>query len=185
MCHKMLQKVITEDLRTALKRETAPLHHRLEARMEALGTFETPHAYTAWLVQMQRLHALFACDHDTGARQLGLEPVSGDLMRALAADTGIDLPAGTRPCVPATHAIGAAYVFEGSAIGGRLLMRRKTSLGKVPEAYLRFLVQRSYARWPIAKAGLESLSARVDGGAVYGARIVFEAFLKAFGAPRT
>jgi heme oxygenase len=184
MHHKMLQRVITEDLRTALKRETAPLHLRLETRMATLGTFDTPAAYSAWLIQMQRLHALFARDHDAGAEQLGLDPLSADLMKALASDTGIDVPAAPRSCVPDAHAIGVAYVFEGSAVGGRLLMRRKACLGDVPEAYLRLLVARSYARWPTAGRRLETLCARADVGAIHGARIVFKAFLRAFEALR-
>jgi heme oxygenase len=180
----MFQRAIADDLRTALKRETAQLHLRLEARMETLGSFESQRGYSAWLITMQRLHALFAQDHDAGARQLGLEPLGDDLMQALAADTGMNVSAAPRPCLPAAHAIGVAYVLEGSAVGGRLLMRRKTGLGNVPDAYLRLLVERSYARWPILKTRLETLYATADNGAVQGARIVFETFLKAFGAPR-
>lgn len=176
-------EVVSDNLRDALRRETAPLHALLEQRVNAAGYFNTPQAYLRWLCVMQTLHARFAEDYDAGSRRLGLAPLSAPLAAALAQDIGAN-PASSASCpLSCTDLRGVAYVFEGSAVGARLLLRNLAALDPVPNNYLRTLVAASARRWPRVKAQcarIELGGPAETHGAVTAARSVFEAFLEAF-----
>jgi len=162
-----------DSLRSALRHRTQTLHETVEQRVEAARYFESSAGYQIWLAQMQHLHARYAKDYDIGAESLGMAPMSQNLEEALARDTGAVVPPASRAVLPRDHAIGVVYVFEGSAMGGRLLQRRLAEMAPVPTAYLDELVEASRTRWPQFKAACDRVKAADHDAAVAGAIEVF------------
>ena len=174
----------TECVRTLLRARTMPLHQRLEAMVEGAGYFDDRHGYVEWLRMMAQIHLRFATDYDIGAQNLGLCPASAFLLDALASDLGDALPLPPPPSLNARQSIGVAYVFEGSAMGARLIERRLAGLPDAPTCYLDSLVSTSRKRWPQTKAALASLRADPK-PIIAGANEVFGALLAAAEENRT
>lgn len=180
---KLLHKDIqVSDLRVALRNASMPAHARLEALVEGRGYFDDLAAYRRWLSVMFEMHRAYAMAHDNGARALGLAPMSQALLVALAQDLGAH-PKYNEPFKEA-DGIGVAYVFEGSAMGGRLLQRRLRQIPHAPTGYLNVLVETSGARWPAIKSALSGYEGDAD-NVVAEAIATFDAVYDAFeGAPR-
>lgn len=179
----MSEDFTSVSLRHALRAETSALHQELEKTVEARGSFASAESYKDWLLIMQQLHSLFAADYDAGCAALGLPKMAALLGEALALDTGVDLPACGKRHLPVGSEIGVAYVFEGSALGARLLLRRTAALAPVPLDYLSTLVAESHDRWPLVKqrcAGQNVAGPASADPVIAGACTVFWRFQRAF-----
>jgi heme oxygenase len=128
------QTLAIERLRAA----TREVHHRLEARLDAVANLADPIRRPALL----RRYAAFHIPADA-ALAPHLAPVEGlDLSRRSRAAllrkfTNGPLPSFPQPGSPA-EALGMLYVLEGSTLGGRLILRTLAEHG-VDEPDLAFL----------------------------------------------
>jgi heme oxygenase len=151
-----------ETLRDELRARCMPAHERLEALVEGAGYFDTPQRYRGWLAVMYDMHLNLAAGYDAGAAALGMTQVSKDLLMALLQDLGrSDVPELPQRNADETG-IGVAYVFEGSAMGGRLLQRRVAQMVGAPSRYIDLLVETSKTRWPFMKEALNAFQGDPD-----------------------
>ena len=127
--------------RQLLRESTHAAHQRLEDLVEAGGYFDTQAGYLNWLDRMLAVHTEYLHPINQGARLCGLLPNGQTLVAALRADLGRTMNTPVIEPEIAGHpvdALGALYVFEGSALGGKLLLRRLDGLAgcsaKVPDA---------------------------------------------------
>ena len=160
-------------LRDALRLQCMDIHMQVEEAVTAGAYFASLEGYRRWLGIMRQVHAEFAHACDTGSEALGLEPVSGALLQALKADLGGGLCPVGKARTHKSAAIGVAYVFEGSAMGARLLQRRIADLEGAPTAYLDLLVTLSRLRWPATQGALAMYPGPQE-AVVAGALEVFE-----------
>ncbi|HET7228607.1 MAG TPA: biliverdin-producing heme oxygenase [Longimicrobium sp.] len=164
---------------TQLKSATAGYHARVEAAMPSLGELATPAGYAAALRALHGFHAAWepAIWRTPGMAELGMDGGRRKLPLLEA-----DLHAlGVRPCAPAAppariagtaEAVGALYVLEGAALGGRIIYRHAAGpLGVTPErgaAYYHGYGDATGARW---KAFGQAVN-RFAGGTPAAARVV-------------
>jgi len=176
----------------ALRAQTMPRHARLETVVEAGDFFDTPSRFGLWLEVMYNVHAAFAEAHDAGAARLGVAPCSDHLMQALKADIAdqpdiglqqrlriASLARGLQTGLEKAQAIGVAYVWEGSAMGARLLQRRMARHPTTATRYLDLLAVTSAQRWQAVRAALETCDAS-HARVIDGANRVFEALERSF-----
>lgn len=145
--------------RQVLRESTHAAHQRLEDLVEAGGYFETQAGYLNWLDRMLAVHTEYLLPTTQGARLCGLLPNGQTLIAALRSDLGRTMNMPVIEPEMAGHpadALGALYVFEGSALGGKLLLRRLDGLAGVPQRYLTLLTEHSRTRWPAVLATLET-----------------------------
>ena len=162
-----------ETLLAALRRETRPLHDRVDA-LAALDPV-TPAAYERFLSAMLAAHRPLSSVLDNADQIAWLE---ADL-RALGQDPD-DVPAALDPpprWLTDSSRLGAAYVIEGSALGGRALL--PGVVATLGDAATRFITGRGEAtgaRWRDVRARLERERAADHTGAIAAARDVFARF---------
>lgn len=144
-------------LRDFLRAETAEAHLRSE---QSLGGVEAvrgqQEAYRRFLRCMLYAHARWAEVQDHGSRLSGLPVRSAAIAQALLKDLAqsgeADVEVAHRPGLPPAApelAWGASYVFEGGAMGARVLLaaaRRAHASRAV--AYLDLLAANAGERWP-------------------------------------
>jgi len=180
MSVRCIEKIRPNTLREILRDETLQRHIALEQRVEQGGFFETAQGYQRWLEMMHNVHARYAVAMDRGAVALGLDPISSRLRHALSQDTGLARSDTSGTDLDEATSIGVAYVFEGSAMGARVLRRRLKGLGSVSRCYIDALLIDSSQRWPQCKSALLSQPPD-DGRALRGALEVFDTLFNCFG----
>ncbi len=184
-------------LSAALRQATAAAHAALEhAAFEHAGwagRLASPAAYAAWLA---RHYAVFAPAEAQLAR-LGPWPLTGiDLpahrrLPALAADLtalGIDpaaIAALAFPPPPTLAAgLGALYVLEGSALGGKIILREaQARLGDAIAGATGFFAAAGHPPWTLFKSRLDAYGAahcHAQPAVIAGALAMFAAFAAAF-----
>jgi heme oxygenase (biliverdin-IX-beta and delta-forming) len=180
------------DILSALRRETAPLHARLDgaldfspARLDRARYGRFLHA-TAEL--LDPLEQALAAAPDFGAHlpDRELREKRALLARDLTALGVCDpvVPAAVPPLADAAAAFGAAYVLEGSMLGGAVLAKSLgPSLALSREqglAYLTAYGPELGVMWQRFVAALTAFGAELDDGArarlIASARAVFDAF---------
>ncbi|WP_342316138.1 biliverdin-producing heme oxygenase [Lysobacter sp. FW306-1B-D06B] len=144
-------------LRSHLRQATAPAHERVDALLpHGVGRRDD---YAAYLRAMHRFVASACLPEGTRERYL-------PLLRADLHALGIDPDAIARPAV-ASHdpyeRLGWAYVFEGSSLGARMLLRQAQGLGFNAASGARYLHEHAASpQWPALLAQLESSAPDAD-----------------------
>ena len=174
-------------VRWRLREETRAEHERLDAAITALD-LTTRQGYRAFIaVNASVLPGLEAAIAGAGIeRALPDWPARAraDALMADASGMGVEAPAAVPVEPPASPAaaMGAAYVLEGSRLGGVLLDRRALASGDADvEANRRFLTHGAGSRlWPDFLAALDAaVPDEVAHEAVEGARAAFLAYEEA------
>lgn len=179
-------------LRT-LKERTADLHAEAERHVRILDADADEATYRRFLARMYGFHARIErafADH-AGLAAAGFDPVARTKRRWLVADLGaLAVDASTLPTcselpvlADLPRALGAAYVVEGSTLGGRfILSRMRAQLGHLSGTATRFLEGYRDETGPMWRR-FDELATRalVDDvdvhAAVEGAREVFSALI--------
>lgn len=168
-------------IRTHLRRATAHAHARVDSLL-ASG-FTTVDEYAAYLCAMHRFLSAVASVRPSAAMGLHLSRLHGDM-----AVLGVSpLPIARPPALPDGDAewLAWCYVFEGSSLGARVLVRRAAELGYTAGHGAGFLTAHAQADgWPALLHALEALDPTPDeldrmgdaGNAAFG---VVEAALRA------
>ncbi|HAQ87314.1 MAG TPA: heme oxygenase [Pseudomonas sp.] len=173
-----------DTLRNQLRSATAAQHERVDAAFSAYR-LDQPEGYRAFL----QAHAQVLIPLEIELEQAGIETMLDDWplrcrRQALLADLKA-LGCAEPPLTPAGMAPspgwswGAAYVIEGSRLGGRVLARRVADAN--PSAPLRYLNHGSATPlWPSFLQKLEQQGSACDWSEVLtGANDTFERFLGA------
>ncbi|MDD9910786.1 MAG: biliverdin-producing heme oxygenase [Ahrensia sp.] len=130
--------------------------------------FASSSGYAKWLSVMASVHGRYADCWDYASRELGLEAISHRIgaaierdcsQLALAQDQAPQLALSPRSL---EHALGCAYVLEGSGLGARLLLRQASAENISPTFYLTALEKLSRTRWPSFVDGLDGMPLRID-----------------------
>ena len=172
--------------RFALREATQPEHMALEAAFERAAFFDSEAGYARWLTIMQAALSTFGEAYDRGAEACGVGARSEALSEALAQDGAAPGPKITPTATErsVSECAGIAYVFEGSAMGAQILLRRLQDTPERPTRYLTQLTQASKHRWQGFQGGLEQAvpdSERPK--AIDGARATFSFLHSCFGGP--
>jgi len=173
-----------DTLRNRLREATASQHERVDAAFSAYR-LDQPAGYRAFL----QAHAQVLFPLEIELEQAGIEKMLEDwpkrsrrqaLLDDLQALGGSE-PAAAQPgAAPSSGwCWGAAYVIEGSRLGGRVLARRVAEA--IPSAPLRYLDHSSTSPlWPSFLQKLEQQgSACIWSDVLNGAHATFERFLDA------
>ena len=169
--------------RTRLRTATAPLHERVDAAYAAFE-FGQPGSYAHFL----RAHSRVLGNVEVALEQAGIAQLLDDWpsrvrRHALQADLDalgiagpVSLPAPPLPDLASCW--GAAYVLEGSRLGGQVLARRLHQFDPTaPTGYLR---HGEVARlWPRFLARLETTSPTAWPAMLTAAEATFELFIQA------
>jgi heme oxygenase len=178
---------IQATLRFHLRRKTADLHHRLDAR---IGEFQTRADYRRYLgsAELFRRQAEPAI---TAAAERGWfgdwrPGLVHDALAADIADCGLDPAPDIAPIVlldDAAQAWGALYVLEGASLGAIILLQRAEAIGFSATHGARHLAAQSQrlTPWPRFTAALDSRTDLDWERVVDGARQMFDAALVCFG----
>ncbi|MGI4953697.1 MAG: biliverdin-producing heme oxygenase [Janthinobacterium lividum] len=165
-----------------MRAATAAAHQRLEDVM-ALDTDRLTRARYAAALQV--LHAMRA-GWDPGLAALFGQPPGPHaqwLAQDLAALGVSSLPPLAMPAMDAAEGWGMRYVLEGSALGGRVLLRRAEWMGLSPDAGARYFAGEGAETGPRWKRFLQALDQAATPEAVplivQGARRSFEALAEA------
>jgi heme oxygenase (biliverdin-IX-beta and delta-forming) len=186
------------DLPQRLKTETRPHHERTEAVVRLMDAHLTPAEYQRHLEAFHGLYLPLEAALAGPLSALG-SPLDWEArrktslleedLRALGHDTGslARLPRAVPPPLPGlAEALGAAYVLEGSTLGGQLILRHLTRhFG--PDARMgTFAFFRAYGdqvgpMWRtfsavLARASEQAASSTFDDAVVRGARDTFDTF---------
>lgn len=148
------------ELRTRLRNATAPLHSRVEAAYAGFD-LEQPDGYLLFL----RAHCRVLSAVEVALEQAGIARLLDDWpartrRHMLLADLSeLDSPAPTSLPLPQlldeASCWGAAYVLEGSRLGGTILARRRRQID--PSAPVSYLEHGDVARlWPTFLSRLET-----------------------------
>lgn len=173
-----------DNLRNKLRAATAPQHERVDAAFSAYQLDQTE-GYRAFL----QAHAQVLIPLEIELERAGIDTMLNDWpvrsrRQALLADLrtlGCAEAPLTQPGVAPSPgwSWGAAYVIEGSRLGGRVLSRRVAEAN--PSAPLRYLSHGSATPlWPSFLQQLEQQGSACDWSEVInGANTAFERFLNA------
>ena len=156
-----------------LRAETAGLHARAEAAFEANYALAAPQGIQRFLTCMLGAYRRFGAECDRGSQLACIECRSAELIDALRREVGseparepaseprwepgIEPEVGRLPDMAAVaglsahsdaYSLGAAYVFEGSAMGAAILKKKIDVAGLPLPRYLSLLTQSSASRWP-------------------------------------
>lgn len=171
------------ELRARLRMATAPLHERVDSAYAAFD-FDQPGNYSRFL----RAHSRVLGSMEAALEQAGIAHLLDDWpervrrhalladLEALGSPTPAALPAPELPDSAACW--GAAYVLEGSRLGGRVLARRLHQFD--PTAPARYLQHGDTARlWPHFLAQLETANPCTWPAILAAAEATFELFTRA------
>lgn len=168
-------------LHQVLKRETAVLHLQAEAAMDLDRRLESNDAYLELIRTLWRLHSAHAGVPGAATR-------TDWLARDIAVLGGSPPPPATpvaRSGAAAT--LGARYVLEGSALGGRVILKlARSRLGVTPQTGGRFLFghgDATAAHWKAFVLELNAAPMTWREACLQGARKTFRSFIAELGLP--
>jgi len=173
-----------ETLRNRLRAATAPQHERVDAAFSAYQ-LDRPDGYRAFL----QAHAQVLIPLEIALEEAGIEAMLDDWpqrsrrralledLQALGSEQPLSTQSGAAPSPG--WCWGAAYVIEGSRLGGRVLARRVAVAN--PSAPLRYLSHSDATPlWPSFLHTLEQQGPACDWSELLtGAHATFERFLDA------
>jgi len=172
------------DLRARLRTATAPLHERVDAAFAGFG-FDHPGGYRQFL----RAHSRAIVSLEVALEKAGIAQLLDDWparirrhalladLKELGSPAPVPLPAPELP--NSASCWGAAYVLEGSRLGGQVVARRLHPFD--PAAPTRYLEHGDVANlWPGFLARLEATASLCAWPALRsGAEAAFELFIAA------
>lgn len=175
-------------LRSALRAETAALHHLAEDAVRRWTPLETRAGYRGFLQRLDAMHRRHAAALDRSSALAGLPPRSDALLAALAQDLEAHPGEMTRPSpqndtLSPAWCLGVGYVFEGSALGAAVLLRQPPPGGWPSARYLGALSQDLGDRWSAFRRALEA-HREADDTAVTAAKTVFSELIDALQSDR-
>lgn len=132
-----------------LKDQTSALHNQAEHALQSKGTIETKTGLRHFLHCMLESQIQFHHEHDQASKLAGLECQSSELIRALEKDLGREastLP--TNNIGDDNTCLGVGYVFEGSALGAKIIQKRLSASGLDCPEYLHSINASDHSRWP-------------------------------------
>lgn len=142
-----------DPVRSQLRRATGPAHARVDALLpQGVGRRSD---YAAYLRAMHRFVANSALPDGSRERYL---PLIRDDLRTLGITADDPQAAGVSP-PDLYERLGWAYVFEGSSLGARVLLRQARALGFDAAVGARYLNEHATsAQWPDVLRQLEDSS---------------------------
>lgn len=158
------KNVIADDLRGRLRSDTASAHGRLEAAVDLLGAAASRGRYIAFLRALAAVHPPIEARLQNFRTYREAVPDARERLRAHWLESDLEALGVSAPApIPASlgdlsEALGAAYVFEGSTLGGRILSREIPAKLGVPSIATRYVDgygDHTAARW---RAFLDCLS---------------------------
>lgn len=171
------------ELRARLRAATAPFHERVDAAF-ANFSFAQPGGYARFL----RAHGRVLGSMEVALEQAGITGLLDDWparvrrhallvdLATLGSSPPISLPPPELPDIASCW--GAAYVLEGSRLGGRVLARQLHQLD--PTAPTRYLAHGDVAKlWPSFLTRLEAAPSSSWPAMLAAAEAVFELFTRA------
>ena len=160
-----------------MKYHTSPLHGRAEAAFESNCPVDSEAGLSQFLKCMLLAHLRFFHECDKASENAGLFPRSVELTQALSSDLNsskLRIP----PAISCnTHfCTGVGYVFEGSALGATVILKRLQQSNIVIPKYLAQLAADVKPRWPLFLASLDSCAHKDN--ALLGATTAFKYIIK-------
>jgi len=180
-------------LSACLRTGTAAVHQRVEQVTQLPDCIENVADYAECLAGFQRIFAPLERHLAAFAEWpvLGIDLAAHARAPALRADLGalgvdaeglVEMPMAPPSSFPA--ALGALYVLEGSALGGRVILRAlQARLGAVLHGATAFFGGTSPMPWPAFKAALDDFGARyptAQPDVLAGARQTFRIYEEGF-----
>lgn len=125
------------------------LHQRAEEALESIAPLESEVGLSHFLKCMLHAHERFDTECDCASALAGLEPRSKKLIAALNSDLQIQNDTVvTLQSDDDQFSLGVGYVFEGSALGANIIMKRLASVDQDIPSYLTLLTSTAKSRWP-------------------------------------
>ncbi len=141
------------NLREQLKTKTMTFHKAAELASARYAPIDKLHGYYFFLCGMYNMYTKYASALDKGSVKMSLPPRSQKIIKALETDI-INSPkhsylpekSNSLPIKCDQSLLGISYVFEGSALGSNVLIRRIPI--KAKNNYLTLLIKDTPLRWP-------------------------------------
>lgn len=160
-----------------MKYNTSSLHERAETAFESNRPIDSQEGLSHFLSCMLGAHLRFFYECDTASKNAGLNPRSRSLIQALFND----LENSTTTIPPPIHrsrqfCAGVGYVFEGSALGANVILKRLNKSNIAAPNYLTQIATGTKHRWPLFLANLDTCSHKED--VLAGATTAFRFIIK-------